>query len=204
MVFKQLSKGMFSSNCYIIGDNGEGVVIDPGNDCGEILKAAESLGLSIKYIIATHSHIDHIVSLNDLRVKTGAKVLMHRSDTRHLSDAFLNGSLLYGMNLSFDPPDEFVEDGSVMQVGGLQLEIIHTPGHSPGGICIKTGNYLFTGDTLFKRSIGRTDLMYGNAQQLLNSIHQKLMKLPEDMVVYPGHGASTTIGEERRKNPWLQ
>ena len=145
MVLKRLPTGMLASNCYIIGDSGEGVIIDPGADSGEILKAVEEMGLKIKYIILTHAHLDHICSMDEVREKTGAQVMVHRDDGDALTNSKFNGSMLFGLNKTFKPADILLKDGDIVNVGQLKLEIIHTPGHTPGGICIKTENYVFYG-----------------------------------------------------------
>lgn len=203
MVFKRLATGMYGSNCYIMGEGGEGVVIDPGADAGEITEAVEELKLKIKYILLTHAHIDHIVSMDKLRTSLGAKVMLHEKDAKALSNPFLNGSGLFGLKRVFNEADGLLKDGDVLEAGGLKLEIFHTPGHTSGGICIKAGNMIFTGDTLFMMSIGRTDLGDGDMDQLMDSIKNKLMKLDSDIKVYPGHGTSTTIGYERANNPFM-
>ncbi|RCX17963.1 glyoxylase-like metal-dependent hydrolase (beta-lactamase superfamily II) [Anaerobacterium chartisolvens] len=203
MVYKRLMTGMFSSNCYIIGDNGEGAVIDPGVECGEIMAAVEELGLRIKYIILTHVHIDHICHMDELREKTGANVAAHADDAVYLSNPRLNGSALFGLAKAFGNADITVKDGDVLKVGGMDVHIIHTPGHSAGGICIKAENRLFSGDTLFRMSIGRTDLGNGDYDELINSIKTKLMVLDDEVEVYPGHGTATTIGYERANNPFI-
>jgi len=194
---------MLASNCYVLGDQREAAVIDPGVDCSEILEAAEKNGLSIKYILLTHVHIDHVLHMDELRDKTGAQVLVHEKDAPALGDPWFNGSRLFGVNKVFGPADRLLKDGDSINLGSLTLEIIHTPGHTPGGICIKAGNSLFTGDTLFMMSIGRTDLGNGDETDLMDSIRSRLMKLEDAVTVYPGHGTSTTIGYERANNPYI-
>jgi glyoxylase-like metal-dependent hydrolase (beta-lactamase superfamily II) len=203
MIFEILPTGLFSSNCYILGDNGEGVVIDPGVEAGEILGAAEKNSLKVKYIILTHTHIDHICYMDELRDLTGAKVAVHKADSDTFSNPVLNGSVLMGQNISFKDADIFLKEGDVLEVGSLKLNIIHTPGHTPGGICIKVDNNIFTGDTLFRLSIGRTDLGRGSYEELINSIKSRLMILDDNVKVYPGHNEPTTIGFERKNNPFL-
>jgi len=198
-----LPTGMLVSNCYIIGDNGEGAIIDPGADADEIIAKAREAGLEIKYIILTHAHIDHMVSMDMLREKTGAKVLVHEKDAPALPNSRINGSMLFGLDRKFSEADVLLKDGDVVEVGGLKLEIIHTPGHTPGGICIKVENCVFTGDTLFRLSVGRTDLGNGDHDDLMESLTGKLMKLDDETVVYPGHGTSSTIGYERKYNPFF-
>jgi hydroxyacylglutathione hydrolase len=203
MILKRLKTGMFGSNCFIFGDNGIGAIIDPGCGMEEILEAVSESGLKIAFIIITHCHIDHIITTDRIRYELGAKVLIHEKDAASLTNPLYNGSRMFGSGLTFKDADMLLKDGDVLDVGGLKVEIIHTPGHSPGGICIKVDNIVFTGDTLFRMSKGRTDFDNGNEDQLDRSIKEKLMVLNDDVIVYPGHGISTTIGFERKNNPWL-
>lgn len=203
MFLKRIGTGMLSSNCYITGDGGEGAIIDPGAASQDIMDIVVREKLDVKFIILTHVHLDHIVSMEEVRQKLGAKVLVHEQDAKSLSDPWYNGAALFGLKTSFRDADVLLKDGDILMVGGVKLEIIHTPGHTPGGICIKAENCLFTGDTLFRLSVGRTDLGNGDAGRLLDSLQNKLMKLDDDLVIYPGHGASSTIGYERRNNPYI-
>lgn len=202
LILKRFPNGMVRSNCYVIGDSGEAAVIDPGVESTEILKFTDAENLKIKYIILTHVHVDHILYVDELRLKTGGKVAAHEEDAKVLGDPWYNGSMLFGLNYSFNNADILLKDGDVLEIGNLKLEIIHTPGHTPGGICIKTGNLLFTGDTLFRETIGRCDLGSGNQEDMKKSL-DKLMKMPPDTVIYPGHGTSSTIGYEKENNPFI-
>lgn len=203
MICKCLNTGMFSSNCYILGAEGEGIVIDPGADTEEILQAVKETGLTIQYILLTHAHIDHICSMDSLRERTGAKVAIHRLDAEALGDTWKNVSKLVGIDSTFNNADLLLEDGQVIKIGEMSLEIIHTPGHTPGCICIKTGNTIFTGDTLFRGSVGRTDFENGSQEDLLLSIRHQLFTLEDEIAVYPGHGPATTIGYEKKHNPFV-
>lgn len=203
MLLKRLPTGILQSNCYIIGEKTKGAVIDPGVSASEIIRAADDMGLEIIYIILTHTHFDHIKFMDDLRDRAGAKVLAHEADAPALSDSWLNGSVLFGQSETFREADKLLKDGDIIDVDGISLEVIHTPGHTPGSICIKANNWLFTGDTLFRMSIGRTDLGNGSHEDIMRSITQVLMKLDDDTVVYPGHGTSSTIGFERKHNPFI-
>lgn len=204
MILKVLPTGMFGSNSYLIGDNGEGVVIDAGVDADEIIDEASKAGLKIKYIVLTHGHVDHIQSTGLLREKTGAQVLIHEAEGNYLTDPMLNASYFMGMSLNSGSADRLLNHGDIIEAGGLNFEVIHTPGHTPGGICIKVNNLVFSGDTLFRASIGRTDLPGGNHEELINSIKSRLLTFDEAIIVYPGHGSSTTIGYEKRSNPFLK
>jgi hydroxyacylglutathione hydrolase len=198
MILECIPYGLFGSNCYIVGNKGEAAVIDPGCDPNEIIRVAEANNLSIKYIIITHGHIDHLVSVEEVRKKTGAKVLIHKNDADKLTDPSLNDALGMGLGITGQKADRLLQDGDRLSVGGIDFEIIHTPGHSAGGICIKAEDKVFTGDTLFKMGIGRTDFIDGDLETLINAIKTKLFTLGDSTVVYPGHGGSTTIGAEKR------
>lgn len=204
MIIKRLPTGMFGSNCYILRQNSEAAIIDPGTSADEIIDIVNGLGLNVKYIILTHSHIDHICSVDEVRERTGAQVVVHEADAGGLSNELFNGSAMFGEAKTFKPADILLKDGDKLYVLGLNFEVIHTPGHTPGGICIKAENNIFTGDTLFKMSIGRTDLGNGNYNDIINSIKGKLLTIEDSVVVYPGHGPYTDIGFERKHNPYLR
>lgn len=203
MIIKCIPTGMLSSNCYILGDGDEGVIIDSGADKRDIIKVVGDTGQKIKHIILTHAHLDHICSVNEVREELDAKVLIHKADADALKDNFQNGSVLFGLSKTFREADVLLNHGDVISVGSLNLEVIHTPGHTPGGICIKVEDCVFTGDTLFKCSIGRTDLGNGNYEHIIDSIQNRIMKFDEKVVIYPGHGGSSTIGYEKRYNPFI-
>ena len=202
MILKRLPTGMLASNCYIIGEDKKGVVIDPGASSEDIMEMARQANIDIEYIILTHAHVDHMISMEEIRNRIKAKVLVHQDDAKSLVDPWYNGSKLFGANKIFSPADILLKDKDIIDIGGLKLEIIHTPGHTPGSICIKTAGNLFTGDTLFRMSIGRTDLGNGDYNRLMDSI-KKLMTLDDETMVYPGHGTATTIGYERKNNPFV-
>lgn len=202
MILKRLPTGMFASNCYIVGQNNKGVIIDPGAKKTNILEMVRQENLDIEYIILTHAHIDHIISMDEIREELRAKVLVHQDDSGSLLDPRYNGSKLFGVNKVFRPADILLKDKDIVDAGGLKIEIIHTPGHTPGSICVKIADNLFTGDTLFRMSVGRTDLGLGDYDQLMNSI-KRLMALDDETMVYPGHGTATTIGYERKNNPFV-
>lgn len=203
MFFKRLPTGMLASNCYILADKGMGLVIDPGAKARDILEMIREANISIEYIILTHAHIDHIVSVDEIKGELNAKVMIHRDDAPSLGDPVKNGSKLFGLEKVFAPADVLLSHGDIIQVGGMELEIIHTPGHTPGGICIKEKDTLYTGDTLFRMSVGRTDLGDGDQNALNDSLKNRIMPLPDDTIIYPGHGTLTTIGYERKYNPFI-
>ncbi|MBA7656235.1 hypothetical protein ES703_64155 [subsurface metagenome] len=205
MIVDKLVVGPFASNCYIVGSpsDKEGMIIDPGDKAKQILKKVEDLGLDIKLIVLTHGHIDHIGALKEVKKATGAEVAIHGDDARSLRRQPL--SIIFGLFYPTPPPpDRLLKDGDSIDVGDLHFVVLHTPGHTPGGICLLGQGVVFSGDTLFNYSIGRADLPGGSYSKLMNSIQTKLMTLPDNTVVYPGHGDETTIGAERRGNPYLQ
>ena len=204
MIVKKVVVGPFASNCYIVGSesNKEGVIIDPGADAKEILKNVKDLGLDIKLIVLTHGHIDHTGAVKEVKKTTGAEVAIHTDDAKSLQEQLLGR--LFGLSYPPPPPpDWLLKDGDSIDIGDLHFLVVHTPGHSPGGICLLEEGVVFSGDTLFNYGIGRTDMPGGSYSQLMNSIHTKLMILPDNTTVYPGHGPATTIGTERHSNPFL-
>ena len=204
MIIEMYPAGMFQTNCYIVGDEGtrEGIVIDPGADAQGILNLVKRHNLDVKYIILTHGHGDHIGAVVKLKAETGAKILMNRGD-KYLTDGGTIELIPIMRNIELFEADEYIGDGDIISVGGLSFEVIETPGHTPGGISLKAENSVFTGDTLFQGSVGRSDFPGGSHDMLINSIKSKLMVLADDTRVYPGHGMGTTIGRERKYNPFL-
>ena len=204
MILKKLVVGPLAANCYIIGSesNKEGMIIDPGDEAEVILRNVEDLGLEIRSIVLTHGHIDHIGALKEIKEATGAEVAIHTDDAQALQENSVNTLL----GLSYPTPlpaDRLLQDGDSLDISDVHFLVLHTPGHSPGGICLSGEGVVFSGDTLFNCGIGRTDLPGGNPSQLMNSLHTKLIVLPDNTIVYPGHGPETTIGAERRENPFL-
>ena len=204
VIIKRLEVGPFAANCYIVGDRagGKGMIIDPGDEADKISGMARKLELDIKHIVLTHGHIDHVGALANVKEATGAAIAVHHDDEATLKDRTL--SILLGIPYHTLPAiDRLLEDGDVISVGGLSFTVIHTPGHTPGGICLLGEGVVFTGDTLFQYGIGRGDFPGGSYEQLIKSIKSRLMILEDDIKVYPGHGSETTIGAERRGNPFL-
>jgi len=205
MIVDKLEVGPFATNCYIVGSEsgGEGMIIDPGDKAKQILGKVEDLKLDIKLVVLTHGHIDHIGALKEIKEATGADVAIHADDEGSLRKQPL--SIIFGLFYPTPPPpDRLLKDGDSIDVGDLHFEVLHTPGHTPGGICLLGDGVVFSGDTLFNCSVGRTDLPGGSYDKLMGSIQTKLMMLPDDTIVYPGHGGETTIGAERKGNPYLE
>lgn len=206
MIIERLELGPFASNCYIVGaeSNQEGIIIDPGAEAEQILQRVADLGLKIKLIVLTHSHMDHVGALKEVKEATNAEVAIHADDAvglqgRHSADRVSQMSLQPP-----PPPDRLLQGGDSIDIGNQHLLVLHTPGHTRGGICLLGEGVVFSGDTLFNSGIGRFDLPGGSGRQLMNSIYTKLMVLPDSTVVYPGHGPETTIGIERQWNPFLR
>ncbi|MFQ6134067.1 MAG: MBL fold metallo-hydrolase [Armatimonadota bacterium] len=205
MLLQRLEVPPLAVNCYLIGcrATGEGAVIDPGGDADGILKAAASHQLTISAILQTHGHLDHMTATRALSQATGAPVYAHQGDHEALLRPDPTFAAMLG--LSVQPPErlESLGDGDVLTVGRLSLEVMATPGHSPGSVCYLVGGDLFTGDTLFAGGVGRTDLPGGDHDQLIRSLRDRLLPLPDDLAVHPGHGPTTNLGDQKRNNPWL-
>ena len=198
--------GPLLSNCYIVYDEKlrEGVIIDPGDDADIILKAVEELDIDIKFILATHGHFDHVGAVAPIKRALKAEFLAHKDDFFFIEDG-QNSARRWNIDIEQPPkPDRFIVDGERIKVGTFDLEVIHTPGHSPGGVSFLHDSMLFGGDTLFQGSIGRTDFRKGSFEDLSKSIKTRLYSLPDETIVYTGHGPITTIGDEKRYNPFVR
>ena len=207
MILQMLTVGPIMCNCYIVGSGRtkEGMVIDPGAEADVILNAVRKLKLDIVLIVATHGHIDHVGALRQVKKTTGAPFAIHEAEAMSLLGdlGMIVDEMLGSPYKSLPKPDRLLRDGEVIEIGDLRFTVLHTPGHSPGGISLLLPGIVFCGDTLFNLSIGRTDLRGGNYATLMNSIFTKLMVLPDETKVLSGHGPESTIGFERRHNPFL-
>ena len=203
-MFKKLPLGRFETNCYIIADDAskEAAVIDPADDFQVIKQFIENHHLKVKYILLTHAHGDHILALPELKAYSEAPVGLNSGDEDMLLDANINHSGQFTKTPIEGKPDFYLKDGDELGLGTTKIHIIHTPGHTKGGTCILYEKDLMAGDTLFARGIGRTDLYGGNYHTLIDSIKTKLFVLPDDTIVHPGHGSSTTILSEKNNNPF--
>ncbi len=208
MIHEILPVGLLQCNCSIFGDEQtrEALVIDPGDKIEDILAILEKHALRVKAIVITHAHIDHIGGAAKLKAATGAPVLMNQADQELYDHLDVQASWLGMETPSHTSIDDTARDGDVLTLDTAEFQVLHTPGHTQGSISlwIPAENKLIAGDTLFRDSIGRTDLPGGNPRQILRSIEDKLLSLPEETVVVPGHGPNTTIGREKERNPFLQ
>jgi len=207
MIFKALTVGFIATNCYIVGSETtrEAMVVDPGADARAILKAVSADGLSVSLIVVTHGHFDHIGAVKAVKDATGARLAVGAGADKSKPGAFIKlVAAMSGGSATVPGPDLFLSDGDSVDIGGLHFDVIFTPGHSPDEICLYGHGILFSGDTLFNAGIGRTDFPGCSYEQLEHSILTKLFTLPDDTIVYPGHGPETTIGREKRGNPFIR
>lgn len=206
MKILQMEVGSLGTNCYIAycENTKKAVIIDPGGDAARILAAVNREGLHVEAIINTHGHADHVMANIKVKEATGAPLWIHGADADMLSSGSRNLSAYLGAAASCGTPDRLLADGDLLTVGDFTLKVLHTPGHTPGGISLLADKAVFVGDALFAESIGRTDFPGGSYGQLIESIKTKLMTLDDDVKAYPGHGPATTIGWERRQNPFIQ
>lgn len=204
MIIHTLVVGRLQTNCYILQSGHEAIVIDPGDEPERIIKFLATLNVKTKQIVATHAHFDHVLGVDGVRKATKTPFLIHEDDLGILQS--MQERVKAFMGLKVGPPpsvDGFVKENDVLTVGDESLKVIHTPGHSPGSISLHGKDNVLTGDALFNQSIGRTDTPGGDTETLLRSIRDKLFRLPDNIVVYPGHGSETTIGDEKMANPFV-
>jgi len=205
LIIKDLVVGPLMANCFIFGckKTREAVVIDPGGDADKILLSLADSELEVKYIINTHGHFDHVCGNGKMKDATSADILIHPLDAPMLGMLSSNAAV-FGISVENSPPcDQTIEEGETISFGNISLKVIHTPGHTPGGISLYTDGIVFVGDTLFAGSIGRTDFPGGDYDTLISSIKTKLFDMEDDMRVLSGHGPETSIGSEKRFNPFV-
>lgn len=206
MIIRTMPVGPLQANCFIVGCEvtRQAAVIDPGGDADKILLALAKDKLTLKAIINTHGHFDHVSANKALKKASGADLMIHPEDAPMLAQ-LAKGAAMWGMRSEDSPePDRLLQDGDTVTVGQIQFKVLHTPGHTPGGISLHADKAVFVGDTLFAGSIGRTDFPGGDFDTLIRSIHTKLFTLPDDTAVYTGHMEATTIGKEKKYNPFCR
>ncbi len=208
MLVDSFPVGPLQCNCSIIAckETGEAAIIDPGGDPQQIIEAVKRHNLKVKYLLHTHAHFDHVLGSKAVKEATGAQILLHSGD-KLLYDNLMKQGQLFGFDVEEPlPVDRYIEDGEEISLGKIKTSVIHTPGHTPGSLCFSLEDkesILFAGDTLFRRSIGRTDLWGGSYEQIINSISDRLFRLDDSTRVIPGHGPDTDIWSERRENPFV-
>jgi glyoxylase-like metal-dependent hydrolase (beta-lactamase superfamily II) len=210
MILRSFPVGLLQCNCSVIGDpvTKDAIVVDPGDDVEKVLAVLDEHGLNCRAILNTHTHLDHVGGNQQLRDRTGARLMLHEADLALYDNLKIQAAWMGGMVA--EPPratvDEHIHQGDRVSAGGIVAEVLHTPGHTPGSLCFHVDGeapLVFSGDTLFAGSIGRTDLWGGDFDQELESIRRRLLALDDRTRVIPGHGPETTIGQERRRNPFL-
>jgi glyoxylase-like metal-dependent hydrolase (beta-lactamase superfamily II) len=210
MLVRCLNVGYLGTNCYLVACKKtlEALVIDPGfkdDETGKVLDEIDKFGVRVRYIVNTHGHVDHTSGNGALKKASGAEIMIHENDAEILNNPWKNLSKMLGLAADSPPADRLLSDGDLIKVGRLKLKVIHTPGHTAGSISLYCGSerVVFTGDTLFAGSIGRTDLPDSSFKEIMQSLRDKLMRLPDQTVAYPGHGEKTTIGKEKLENPFV-
>lgn len=196
--------GQLQTNCYVIQEGRDAIVVDPGDEPVRIARFLKSLEAKLTVILATHTHFDHVLGVDELRKQTSARFVIHQDDLPMLESMQDRMQRYMGLQGPSPPKvDGYLKEGDVFKIGKSTVEVLHTPGHSPGSVSLKGDRYVMTGDALFNQSIGRTDLPGGNMRTLVESIREKLFSLDDATIVYPGHGPETTIGDEKLSNPFV-
>jgi glyoxylase-like metal-dependent hydrolase (beta-lactamase superfamily II) len=208
MILETIVVGALGVNCFVLGDpeTKDGVVVDPGADVANILAVVQRHGLTVRQVLNTHGHFDHVGGNRQMLEETGARLMIHEADVPYLAKVAMVAHM-YGLQADDSPsPDQYLTDGQRITFGNCVIEVLHTPGHTPGGCCLylPAEETVITGDTLFADSVGRTDLPGGSHETLIHAIREKLLPLPEQTIVRPGHGPTTTVGQEKRGNPYLR
>lgn len=206
LICKAIVVGAFETNCYLVycQENPKCLVVDPGAEPEKIFQAIAENNLEPTSIINTHGHVDHVGANKDIKDRFDIPLYIHESDSHMLRSVLQSGFAMVLGAKSSPPADIFMKDGDPLDIGGVRLRVIHTPGHSPGCICLFGNGLLLSGDTLFCRGVGRTDFPGGSWEELERSLREKIYTLPDDTVVFPGHGPATTIGQEKHSNPFIQ
>ncbi len=205
LILERFEVGFFMVNTYILGclKTGEGAVIDPGDEGERIVNRCRELNLKIRYIVNTHGHADHIMDNRYVKEKTGARIVIHPADAQMLTDPEANVSAAFSMPMTSPPADDYFREGDPFAIGEIHFDVLHLPGHSPGSVCLIHDPIAIVGDVLFAGSIGRTDFPGGSYEMLVGNIRRKLLPLGDHIIAFPGHGPETTLGQERRTNPFL-
>lgn len=207
MKIRTIAVGPLQANCYIVIDEATkaAAIIDPGDDINMVIETVRDSGANVKEILLTHGHFDHAFAVGELQKTFDVDMRIHEADVVQLEGSLDVGVMFYDVS-SYQKPKigPFLTDGETISLGETELNVIHTPGHSEGSVCFLSGDVVFTGDTLFAGGIGRSDFPGGSSETLMNSISEKLLTLPDETVIYPGHGSQSTIGDERETNPWIQ